>query len=77
MEEGVLYKRRGIGMFVAKGAQEALRARRKDRFYTDYIVGLVREAQRLDISAEELAQMIHKASSAKTMPTLEESEYGK
>lgn len=77
VEEGVLYKRRGIGMFVARGAQEALRARRKDRFYTDYIVGLVREAQRLDISAEELAQMIHKASSAKTMPTLEESEYGK
>lgn len=61
VEEGILYKRRGLGMFVAEGAQEMLRSARRANFYDDYVVGLVREAKRLEISPEELIEMIRTA----------------
>lgn len=78
-EEGLLYKRRGIGMFVSQGAREALRGQRKQRFYTDYVVGLVQEAKRLAVSPEELVAMIRKAGTmdGPDHNLLEGSEYGK
>ena len=58
---GVLYKRRGIGMFVAPGAEEAVKAQRRAAFYDDYVLPLVREARSLDLSEEELLAMVRKA----------------
>ena len=58
---GVLYKRRGIGMFVAPGAEEAVKAQRRAAFYDGYVLPLVREARSLDLSEEELLAMVRKA----------------
>ena len=58
---GVLYKRRGIGMFVAPGAEEAVKAQRRADFYDGYVLPLVREARSLDLSEEELLAMVRKA----------------
>ena len=33
--DGILYKKRGIGMFVATGAEQALRNKRKSAFYDE------------------------------------------
>ena len=52
VDAGVLIKRRGIGMFVAPGAREALRQRRKLAFQDQFIAPLLREAAQLGISAE-------------------------
>jgi DNA-binding transcriptional regulator YhcF (GntR family) len=60
VEAGVLYKRRGIGMFVAAGAREALVQRRRESFATDYVRPLVAEAAKLAISPTQLAIMITK-----------------
>ncbi len=60
VDAGVLIKRRGIGMFVAPGAREALRARRRLAFQDQFIAPLLREAGQLGISAEDLADMITK-----------------
>lgn len=60
VDAGVLIKRRGIGMFVAPGAREALRQRRKLAFQDQFIAPLLREAAQLGISAEDLADMITK-----------------
>ena len=60
VDAGVLIKRRGIGMFVAPGAREALRQRRRFAFQDQYIAPLLREAAQLGISAEDLADMITK-----------------
>ena len=57
---GVLYKRRGIGMFVAPGAEEAVKAQRRAAFYDGYVLPLVREARSLDLSEEELLAMVRK-----------------
>lgn len=56
--DGVLYKRRGVGMFVASGAKEQLRKRRRSEFAQQYLRPLLAEADKLGISHGELATMI-------------------
>lgn len=56
--EGILQKRRGIGMFVAQGAREKITAKRKKNFYDDYIKSLLAEAGSLGITKRELIEMI-------------------
>lgn len=58
VDMGILYKKRGIGMFVAPGAKEAIRAARKEKFKDHYVVSLVREAKGLGISRQEIISMI-------------------
>lgn len=58
VESGVLYKKRGIGMFVSAGAKEKIRMKRKEQFYDNYIKTLLTEAESLGISREELIAMI-------------------
>ena len=58
VEEGVVYKKRGVGMFVQTGAVETLRAKRKEGFYDRFVASLVAEAKRLGIGREELAKLI-------------------
>ncbi|MGP4063443.1 GntR family transcriptional regulator [Oceanobacillus sp. M65] len=60
VEEGILYKRRGIGMFVAVGAKEKLKEKRKLSFMEDYVVKLVQEADKLEIEENEIIQLIKK-----------------
>jgi len=60
VEDGVLYKRRGIGMFVAPGAREVAVARRREGFRAKYVRPLVAEASHLSITPEQLSEMIRK-----------------
>ena len=60
VDEGILYKKRGIGMFVAAGAKEAIRTKRKEKFFDDYVKGLLTEAASLGISREDLIRMIQR-----------------
>jgi GntR family transcriptional regulator len=56
--EGILYKKRGIGMFVETGAVAKIRSKRKMAFYDDFIVPLLNEASNLDITKSDLLEMI-------------------
>lgn len=58
VEQGVLYKKRGIGMFVAEGATGLLRTRRQAEFRERYIEPLKQEARMLGIEIAELKQLI-------------------
>ena len=60
VDEGLLYKKRGVGMFVAPGARQKLLESRRQSFYKDYVEGLVREARNLGLSRQELARMIER-----------------
>lgn len=59
--DGVLYKKRGLGMFVTTGAALKIQAKRKAAFYEKYVLPLVREAKGLGISPADIEQMITKA----------------
>ncbi len=58
VDDGIVYKRRGIGMFVAKGAADAIRARRRQEFYEQRVKALLSEAESLGITKEELIARI-------------------
>ena len=60
VDEGIIYKKRGIGMFVADGAREVLVEKRRRQFYDQYVVAMIREAEKLGISKEQLTEMIRK-----------------
>ncbi len=57
VDEGILYKKRGIGMFVAEGAQARLVADRRERFTEEYVRPLLAEAEKLGIASEQVAEM--------------------
>ena len=54
--EGVLYKKRGIGMFVSPDAREKLRAERRERFFTDLVEPMLAQAKVLGIAVEEIVR---------------------
>ncbi|WP_129660940.1 GntR family transcriptional regulator [Rothia halotolerans] len=55
---GILYKRRGIGMFVATGAREILLRERQDQFVNDYVDPLVTEARAIGFTAEDALRVV-------------------
>ena len=60
VDTGILYKRRGLGMFVAAGARTKLLSRRQQEFFDGFIEPLVNEAKRLQISKHDLQSMIER-----------------
>src|SRR5689334_9985440 len=57
VDQGILYKKRGVGMFVATSAREQLLRKRKEQFYEQYVVTMLQEARKLNITTEELVAM--------------------
>lgn len=60
VDAGLLYKKRGVGMFVSAGAQNQLRRQRRERFYQDFIQRMVHEARQLGLTERELVEMIER-----------------
>lgn len=56
--DGILYKRRGIGMFISAGARVKLRHKRREQFAHEYVRPLVAEARKLGMGPDELKNMI-------------------
>ncbi len=53
-DEGVVEKRRGLGLYVMEGADRDVRVRERDRFLTDEWPRVVARIRRLDLSADIL-----------------------
>ena len=64
VDEGLVYKKRGIGMFVKKGAVNTLIKERRETFKERYIVATLKEAKALNYSIEELQQVVKEAYEA-------------
>jgi GntR family transcriptional regulator len=58
VDKEILFKKRGIGMFVSKGAKEIIKNGRKDNFKEVYLKDLISEAKKLGITKKELLDMI-------------------
>ena len=58
VDDGIVEKRRGIGMFVTQGARTRLIERRRADFATEYIRPLIVEAEKLGIDIDELAGLL-------------------
>ena len=60
VDEEIVFKKRGVGMFVAKGAVSKLQKNRQNQFYDNYVSRLVEEAKRLGITSDEIIAMIER-----------------
>jgi DNA-binding transcriptional regulator YhcF (GntR family) len=61
VDEGILYKRRGLGLFVAPKARATLQDRHRERFYPDVIDPMLQEAEAIGISRDEIINYIAQA----------------
>ena len=60
VDQGLLEKRRGVGMFVATGARSRLQAVRREEFVDTFVRPLVAEADRLGIDRESLVDLVRR-----------------
>ena len=60
VDEGIIYKRRGMGMYVQDGAREKVRAKRESAFDERYVSALVAEAKKLGLTKEQVIDLIEK-----------------
>ena len=58
VDRNILFKKRGIGMFVNKGAAAAIKETRKESFKQVVITNLFQEAKKLGITKKDLIEMI-------------------
>ena len=65
VEQGILSKRRGVGMFVEAGAKERIITMRKQNFAHAYAVALVDEAAKLGMNQQELTTLIQQVAESR------------
>lgn len=58
VDRGILVKRRGLGVFVAEGARELVRAERQQRFADRFISPMLDEARAIGLSPEDVVDLI-------------------
>jgi DNA-binding transcriptional regulator YhcF (GntR family) len=58
VDEGILYKKRGIGMFVQAGAKEKVMESRKKKFKETYLKKIISEAKLIGLSKSDLKRLI-------------------
>lgn len=60
VDDEIIYKKRGLGMFVEEGAVEKIRQKRQGQFYDQFIVSLIDEANKLHMTKNEIISMIER-----------------
>lgn len=60
-DENLLYKKRGLGMFVSSNAKETIRSKRINRNLKQLVLELIAEAKRLDVGEDELIDLLKTA----------------
>lgn len=73
VDDGILYKKRGIGMFVSSGARAVLVDKRRADFYEQFLQPLVREARKLGIDGAALTAMLARETEAGAITGAKES----
>ena len=60
VDEEIIYKKRGLGMFVKEGAVEKIRQKRQGQFYNQFVASLIAEANKLHMTKEEIISLIER-----------------
>lgn len=60
VDDGILYKKRGIGVFVAKGARSMLLENRKNDFADTFVLPMLQEAEKLGFSDGDILGILKK-----------------
>ncbi|HJA66782.1 GntR family transcriptional regulator [Lachnoclostridium sp. An169] len=60
VDEEIIYKKRGLGMFVKEGAVGKIRQKRQGQFYEQYIASMIEEASKLHMTKEEVIALVER-----------------
>ena len=60
VDETIIYKKRGLGMYVSEGAVEKIKLKRQDQFYCLYVESLMNEAKKLGMTKTQIINMIER-----------------
>ncbi|WP_117170114.1 GntR family transcriptional regulator [Paraliobacillus sediminis] len=60
VEEEIIYKKRGVGMFVAEGAKDKLVLQRRDGFAEEFVLPMLKEARKLQLPDNEIVKIMEK-----------------
>ena len=60
VDDEIIYKKRGLGMFVREGAVEKIRKKRQGQFYDQFIATLIEEANKLNMTKDEIITLIER-----------------
>ena len=58
VDQGILYKKRGMGMFVTDNAKEIIKIKRKEEYIKNILPNLIKNITMLGITKEELIKEI-------------------
>jgi GntR family transcriptional regulator len=75
MDEGVVHKRRGVGIFVSPGARDRLLAGRRERFFTDVVGPVAAEARLLGVPLEDVVAHLRLLEGQGVVPTTAREEH--
>ncbi len=62
VDEGIIYKKRGVGMFVSAGAHEKILDKRKKDFFEDFLLPLLEEARKIGLTPQDVVGMLNHSS---------------
>ncbi|MBR1382536.1 MAG: GntR family transcriptional regulator [Ruminococcus sp.] len=62
VDKGVIYKKRGLGMYVAEGACKTLIKERQEEFFDTYVKAMLNEAEKLGLTKEDIVEMIERGN---------------
>lgn len=60
VSKDILYKKRGVGMFVKEGAVQAIKNARQSQFYDLFILRMLEEAKKLGLTQEDVKNLIER-----------------
>ena len=60
VDEEIIYKKRGLGMYVKDGAVKKIRQKRQSPFYNQYVAALIEEASKLQMTKEDVIKLIER-----------------
>ena len=60
VDKGIIYKKRGLGMFVSQGAVETLKKERQSEFFGEYIRKMLDEAAKLGLTKKDIIELIER-----------------
>lgn len=60
VDGNIIYKKRGLGMYVCTGAVERIRQKRQENFFDSFITPLVSEAKKLGLDEAQIKNLVER-----------------
>ena len=58
VDQGIIYKKRGVGMFVSKEAKDIILTKKQGNFYNQFVRPMLEEAERIEFDRRKIIQWI-------------------